>query len=304
MIRFLAFISVMVLTEGIGNPLAEALAVLAATLTFVGFKPFVDMSTNESSDRVIVRNKSYFRWLVIAPLVIALFSFPIYLSPKNNFPEALDPPDSLRIGDTNYFERSFSFEEVEEALKIVKSKAHITGESTTDLSGFTSFFFILTILYLLLITKNIHWHNSRGFSLFVILVVLAGVNLSKFYYFDNEKAMSFQNASPESVLKNLYPIAMEDCEASYSVETSGTISKEYQWGKDNKEWQYNPGFDYETTLGSNDIKYCRLDWYEDYSTSKQAACDTVKTCVSAVYFLNQKNKNYKLLSFEQAVEIL
>ena len=324
MIRFLAFVMFFIafLAGAIDlDPFWSAICLFSFVFMIVGLKPFTEP---ENVATVIKKDKSYKATVALTALILGGISFGIYVSPVWDIPEALNPPENLRIGDTDYFERMYSVKEIEEAKKAIAGGAVQLG-TVTDTGSFIVFFFTLALLYISLITFNAHWNNSKALTfgwLFALLVLISTINKGN----DDYDSEPYKKLDAVSTLNKLYPVSMDHCESSYYKEgksstvdwenksetyivEAGSLSSVVTVTSDNKDLAYKPGTEGRTiSIGVDSIEKSKSGYAfcsESTSGSEGIACDELLSCVSAVHSISMKGKQeFVNLSYDQASEIL
>ena len=298
MFRFFAFIATLLTFVGGLDDKASsiwfALCIISSGLMFVGLKPFLDRPV----ERVISKDKNYLITISLALFIFGGISYDIYEMPEYDMPEALNPSEAQRIGDTAYFKRIVTLENIEKAKGYVSGGAPATGKSTLNYPQFIIFFLTTAVLYILLITFNAHWNQSKKFSLGVLTATLTLVN----YYsteFNIASAEPFENFTAQSTLNLLYPTDMSHCAATY-IDTKirpemGSLVAQIS-APDKTEWR---------SIRSDHIRTGMCDSESRTQQEYGSACDELLACVSAVHSIGQKsNKKFLLLSYEEAKIIL
>tara|TARA_B110000090_G_scaffold208811_1_gene263555 strand:- start:65 stop:988 length:924 start_codon:yes stop_codon:yes gene_type:complete len=298
MFRFFAFIATLLTFVGglddKASSIWDALCIISSGLMFVGLKPFLDRPV----ERVISKDKNYLITISLALFIFGGISYDIYEMPEYDIPEALNPSEAQRIGDTAYFKRIVTLEDIEKAKGYVSGGAPATGKSTLNYPQFIIFFLTTAVLYILLITFNAHWNQSKKFSLGVLTATLALVN----YYsteFNIASAEPFENFTAQSTLNLLYPTDMSHCAATY-IDTKirpemGSLVAQSS-APDKTEWR---------SIRSDHIRTGMCDSESRSQQKYGSACDELLACVSAVHSIGQKsNKKFLLLSYEEAKIIL
>jgi hypothetical protein len=327
MVRFLAlivFFTAFMFQLDMASPFISAIALLSFVFMIVGLKPFVEDYNPEAAKKKIVRDKGYFVTILLTFSLFGIISADMYHSIVWDVPEALNPSESLRIGDTDFFERAYSLQDIKEAKALVSEGVAKIG-TVINYAEFLSFFLTLSILYISLLTFNAHWNNSKAYSFFWFIALLS---LFNFYSsaFNDIESRPYDLLGPEETINQLYPVSMDHCSASYQTEgtsstvdwenksdsyivNAGSVSSVVTVTSDNKDLVYKPGQAARAhsigaeTLAKDSYGYAFCD--ENSTGNMRGACDKLLVCVSAVHFAQQKNNQpFVELSYDQASEIL
>jgi hypothetical protein len=262
------------------------------------------------------RGKGFFAFLIFSAIVIWGFSSSLYTSEEYAWPEPLNPPENLRIGDTPYFEHSFTLGEIEQAIAVAKELA---PEIVTDTKQAVIFAATLLFIYFGLLAFNKQWNQQKVGSFIVICGFLFG-GIYIVSRLNEAEGLKYSNQSGEGdyIERTLYPVEYSDCQFSnvtevessigrtnkvenYSIETPFGTS-DFSVTSDEKEFSYNPGYTRRTELTSNLFigGQCdgNFDGWED-------TCARFSMCVSAVaYTKSDKTEPYKLLSNSEIKRLL
>lgn len=261
------------------------------------------------------RGKGFFAFLIFSALVIWGFSSSLYTSEEYAYPEPINPPENLRIGDTPYFERSFTLNEIEQAIAVANE---LTPEEVTDTKQAAIFAATLLFIYFGLLAFNKRWNQQKVGSFIVICGFLFG-GIYIVSRLNEVEKFKFINASADGTLRTLYPIEFSDCRFVHSTEVESSIGRtnkvenfsvdtpfgtsNFSVTSDEKEFSYNPGYTLRTELTSGLFVGGRCD--EPISDGWEEACTGFSMCISAVaYTKSDKTEPYKLLSNSEIKRLL
>ena len=201
------------------SPFLSAVSLLCFTIMIVGFKSFTDPDTEYE----LKRGVSLYVHIVLLLIVVAGSSSYLNIGPLTDLPEALEPPETLRLGDSDYYRRAFSIEDIERGLEVVNSGGHIIEKSTLHIGSFLIFFLTVSLGYILLIWFNPRWNNAKVWS-FVVLVVLLQLPIElRDQRSDESLDPSFGTAA--SILASKYPASKFHCTGmGYTEEIASTFT--------------------------------------------------------------------------------
>lgn len=324
MIRFLAFVSSLLslifAKIFVGNLyendyfIATIIAIfcLSVMFLFLGTKSYAFPDERKT----ITKGRGYKASLLIGFTLIFGMSGVILERPVYDIPNSVFLDDSLRIGDTSYYKNNFSDKEISSAIQFIKDGKHITNETSNNTYAVMYCVFFIFSVYLFMITNNGYWNNRKTFALIILVCSFSYVLSEKekniegnFDYVKNYDLLEFKKIN--------YPSSAKDCEKEYTVKTksryvtqekkdeyvvsNGDFSTRISVSKGETENKFKPGYSYQYTIDANSISNSECDNSDD---DRDYACKVVQKCLSAVYYLNNKDSNkYELLSFEDLKNI-